>query len=112
MHSSSRACTRQAALASVGFALLASMLVVVTQIAAARAADVPPAFASAADTDPIKLGWMTGYPVAPEKQIRYDDGSYYRFPQWRWSFSHWRELMPTAAISRGAGPVAPLVRAA
>jgi len=111
MYSSSRACTRQAALASVGFALLATMLVVVTQIAAARAADAPPAFASAADTDPIKLGWMAGYPVPPDKQIRYDDGSYYRFPQWRWSFSHWRELMPTAAISRGTGPVAELVRA-
>ncbi|MEY2919647.1 MAG: hypothetical protein RL261_952, partial [Pseudomonadota bacterium] len=73
MHPSSRACTRQAALASVGFALLAAMLVVVTQIAAARAADAPPAFASAADTDPVKLGWMVGYPPPPDKQIRYDD---------------------------------------
>jgi CubicO group peptidase (beta-lactamase class C family) len=87
------------------------LLIVVTQIAAARAADAPPAFASAADTDPVKLGWMVGYPPPPDKQIRYDDGSYYRFPQWRWSFSHWRELMPTAAISRGTGPVAELVRA-
>ena len=111
MYPSSRACSRQAALASVGFALLAIMLVVVTQIAAARAADAPPAFASAADTDPVKLGWMVGYPPPPDKQIRYDDGSHYRFPQWRWSFSHWRELMPSAEVSRGSGPVHPLVRA-
>ena len=74
-------------------------------------AAVPPVFASAADTDPVKLGWMAGYPPPPDKQIRFDDGSHYRFPQWRWSFSRWREVMPSAEVSRGTGPVTPLVRA-
>jgi CubicO group peptidase (beta-lactamase class C family) len=55
----------------------------------------------ASASDPIALGWMTGSPPPPDKTIRYDDGSFYRFPQWRWTFSHWRELRPTVAIPRG-----------
>ncbi len=90
---------------------LAAFLVVLAHFVAVHAADAPPLFASAADTDPVKLGWMAGYPPSPDKQVRYDDGSHYRFPQWRWSFSHWREVMPSTEISRGPGPVAPLVRA-
>ena len=111
MRPSNHARSWLATLASGGFALLVAVPVVVTHIAAARAADAPPVFASAVDTDPLKLGWMAGYPPLPDKQIRHDDGSHYRFPQWRWSFSHWRELMPSAEVSRGTGPVSPLVRA-
>ncbi len=48
---------------------------------------------------------MLGSPPPPEKTIRFADGSFYRFPQWRWSFSHWRELMPTVAVPRGSGPI-------
>ena len=59
----------------------------------------------------LKLGWMVGYPPPPDRQIRFDDGSHFRFPQSRWSFSHWRELMPSAEVSRGTGPVSALVRA-
>jgi CubicO group peptidase (beta-lactamase class C family) len=62
-------------------------------------------------SDPIALGWMVGAPPPLDKQIRYDDGSFYRFPQWRWSFSHWRELRPAVAVPRGAGPVRALPRA-
>src|SRR5688572_1103659 len=60
-------------------------------------------------TDPVKLGWMIGSPPAPDKIIRARDA--YRFPQWRWSFSHWRELVPTVEVSRGATPVSALPRA-
>lgn len=66
---------------------------------------------TAAGTDPVTLGWMVGTPPPPERAIRFDDGSHYRFPQWRWSFSHWRELLPTANVSRGTRPVVPLPRA-
>jgi CubicO group peptidase (beta-lactamase class C family) len=97
--------------AASGFAFLAAVLVILTHIVAVQAAAAPPAFASAADTDPVKLGWMTGYPPPRDKQIRFDDGSHYRFPQSRWSFSHWRGVMPSAEVSRGTGPVAALVRA-
>jgi CubicO group peptidase (beta-lactamase class C family) len=62
-------------------------------------------------TDPIDIGWMVGSPPPADKMIRARDGSSYRFPQWRWSFSHWRELVPTVEVSRGSGPVFELPRA-
>ena len=68
-------------------------------------------FAKARATDPVALGWMVGSPPPPDKQIRYDDGSFYRFPQRRWSFSNWRQFRPTVNISRGDGLVRALPRA-
>ncbi len=65
------------------------------------------ALAAAAQSDPVTLGWMQGFPPAPAVQVRHDDASMWRFPQLRWAYSHWRELMPTVAIRR-AGPVAAL----
>lgn len=62
----------------------------------------------ARDSDPQRLGWMQGSPPPPAKRIRFEDGSHYRFPQYRWSFSHWRELRPTVAVSNGEAPIAPL----
>jgi len=50
-------------------------------------------------------------PTDAAKRIRYEDGSFYRFPEWRWSFSHWRELQPTIEIPRGEYPVWDLPRA-
>ena len=76
--------------------------------APAFSAEAPIDLAAARATDPSTLGWMVGSPPPPDKQIKFADGTYYRFPQWRWSFSHWRELRPTAAISRGSGPTHPL----
>ena len=67
-------------------------------------------FADAPSTDPLILGWMTGSPPPPDKLIRYEDGSFLRFPMWRWSFSHWRELVPTVNVARGAGAPSPLPR--
>jgi CubicO group peptidase (beta-lactamase class C family) len=65
---------------------------------------------SAAETDPAALGWMTGFPVPTDRQVRWDDGSMWRFPQHRWSFSHFRDLVPAAGIAR-AGAVSDLPRA-
>lgn len=62
--------------------------------------------ASPAETDPTKLGWMQGSPPPPEKRIQFRDGSFFKFPQTRWSFAHMEELVPTARVSRGNGPVA------
>jgi CubicO group peptidase (beta-lactamase class C family) len=72
-----------------------------------RQADIAKALA----TDPVALGWMVGAPPPPDKMIRYEDGSFYRFPQWRWTFSHWREFRPTIGVPRDAGSVRPLPRA-
>lgn len=77
-------------------------------VAAAQTAQPLP---TAAQTDPKALGMMQGFPPPPDKTIRFIDGSSLRFPNTRWAFSHIRELVPTAAVSRGGEPVTPLPRA-
>jgi CubicO group peptidase (beta-lactamase class C family) len=62
-------------------------------------------FPDAAASDPRATGVMAGFPPAPDKLVRWTDGSHFRFPNTRWSFSHIRELMPTAEVWRGAGAV-------
>lgn len=59
-------------------------------------------------SDPAKIGWMVGSPPPPDRVIRFDDGSYWRFPAMRWTVSNFRLLMPTVNVSRGIGPVVPL----
>jgi CubicO group peptidase (beta-lactamase class C family) len=66
---------------------------------------------TAAQSDPRTLGMMQGFPPPPDKTIRFIDGSSLKFPNTRWAFSHIRELVPTANVSRGEGPVVPLPRA-
>jgi CubicO group peptidase (beta-lactamase class C family) len=63
-------------------------------------------------SDPITMGWMVGTPPPQDKLVRYFDGSWFRFPQTRWSFSNVRQLMPTRVVSRGDGPATTLPRAA
>ena len=60
------------------------------------------AYPDAAASDPAKLGWMVGSPPPPDRILRFDDGSYFRFPAMRWSVVHFRELMPTVNVSRAA----------
>jgi CubicO group peptidase (beta-lactamase class C family) len=74
-------------------------------------AEKPPRIPSAAETDPVKLGWMVGSPPPPDKIVRFSDMSHYRFPQTRWSFSNFRQLIPTTNIARGDGVVSVLPRA-
>ena len=64
-----------------------------------------------AATDPQKLGWMQGFPPAPDKLVQFANGSSYQFPRTRWSFSHSRELGPTANVWHGAGHAAVLPQA-
>lgn len=66
--------------------------------------------ADAKSTDPVKLGWMQGSPVAQDKIIQFKDGSYYTFPKTRWSFSNFRQFGPSANIWRGDGQVSKLKR--
>ena len=44
-------------------------------------------YADAQVSDPATLGWMVGAPPPADRVVRFDDGSYFRFPQWRWSVS-------------------------
>jgi CubicO group peptidase (beta-lactamase class C family) len=61
-------------------------------------------------SDPVTMGWMVGSPPPPDKMIRFADGSWFRFPQTRWSYSHVRQLVPTSVVRRGTGPVSVLAR--
>jgi len=63
---------------------------------------------TAASTDPRALAVMQGFPPPPDRTVRMADTTSWRFPNTRWSFSHQRELAPTAAIRRGPGAAAPL----
>jgi CubicO group peptidase (beta-lactamase class C family) len=74
----------------------------------AQTAAPPP---DALQSDPKVRSMMQGFPPPPDKIIRFGDGSSSRFPNTRWSFSHIRELVPTANVWRGDGPVASLPRA-
>lgn len=65
----------------------------------------------AEQSDPARLGWMKGSPPPPERTLRFDDGSYFRFPAMRWSVANFRQLMPTVNVSRGLGAPVPLPRA-
>ena len=66
---------------------------------------------TAEQSDPARLGWMVGSPPPADKIVRFADGSAYRFPQLRWSFSNFRQMTPTTNVSRRLAPPAPLPRA-
>ncbi|WP_426165165.1 serine hydrolase domain-containing protein [Sandarakinorhabdus sp. DWP1-3-1] len=63
----------------------------------------PAAIAAAVATDPVTLGWMQGTLPPDDKLVRLSDGSAWRFPQLRWSFSNFQQLVPTLAVARGDG---------
>lgn len=75
------------------------LLSMVTTIAVAQT----PSYPDAAASDPLTLGLMQGFPPAADKTIRFIDGSSLKFPNTRWSFSHIRELVPTARVARDNG---------
>jgi len=66
---------------------------------------------AAAQSDPIKLGWMQGFPPPADKLIGQPDSDYFSFPKLRRSVCHIRELLPTEAVSRGLDAPAPLRQA-
>jgi CubicO group peptidase (beta-lactamase class C family) len=63
---------------------------------------------TAAESDPVALGWMQGFPPPPDKIITQPDSVYFSFPKLRWSVCHLREFLPTEEISRGLGAPVPL----
>jgi len=102
----------RAALAS-SHARLAAMLVAVLALpgaatAAPASSASPPLSAEA--SDPKLLGWMQGAPPPEDKRIRYTDDDYFSFPKLRWTACHFRQLMPTVGVSRGAGAARALPR--
>lgn len=62
---------------------------------------------SAADSDPVKLQWMQGFPPPADKLIMQPEADFFSFPKLRWTVCHIRELMPTKQVSRGLGAAIP-----
>ena len=90
-----------------GAAFVATVLAVVTpSISWAQEAKV----LTAADSDPVKLGWMVGSPPPADKIIRFTDPDYFAFPKMRWTVCNFRQLMPTVNVSPGLGAPVPLAR--
>ncbi len=56
----------------------------------------------------VDLGLMQGYPPAPNARVTHE--TMLRAPWNRWSPQHTRELLPSARIARGAGPVRELAQ--
>lgn len=63
---------------------------------------------SAKESDPVKMGWMQGFPPPKDKILSAADGSFFNFPALRWSVVNMRELMPTVNVSRGLAAPGPL----
>lgn len=65
---------------------------------------------SPAESDPIQLKTMRGYPPPPDRLVTRANSN--RFPNQRWAFHHLRELVPTANIWSGPpGQVTALAKA-
>lgn len=71
---------------------------------AAMAQDTLDATAS----NPIKMGWMQGFPPAADQTIRFTDPDYFAFPRLRWTVCHFRELMPSTAVRNGGAGELPV----
>src|SRR5262245_57926823 len=64
----------------------------------------------AIESDPVRMGWMGGAPPPPDRLIRFDDGSFSKFPRSRWSYSHMRQFLATSVVQRAGRPVRELPR--
>ena len=62
------------------------------------------------NSDPGLFNWMVGSPPPDDRIIRFEDGTYFQFPQMRWSVCHFDQLMPTKRVSRGLSAPIPLQR--
>ncbi|MEO7032116.1 MAG: serine hydrolase [Burkholderiaceae bacterium] len=71
----------------------------------------PPKLPDPVATDPVTMGWMQGIPPAPDKTLRFADGSFIKYPGTRWTFSHARELAPTSNVWHGSAAPHPLQKA-
>ena len=77
-------------------------------ISIAHAQTAAPALPDPASTTVQAMGWMQGFPPPPDKLITFDNPAGNVYPRLRWTFSHIRELVPTANVWRGAGAPSPL----
>ena len=63
---------------------------------------------SAAESDPVHLGWMQGQPPASDKAIRPGDPDFFDFPKLRWTVCNFSQMMPVVSVDRGPDATASL----
>ena len=54
---------------------------------------------TAAESNPNRLKWMSGFPPKDDKIISAVDGSFFTFPALRYSVNHMREFFPNRVVS-------------
>ena len=55
-------------------------------------------YLNAQESDPLKMGWMRGFPPPKDRIISAVDGSFFKFPALRYSVCHMRQFLPTAEV--------------
>jgi CubicO group peptidase (beta-lactamase class C family) len=53
--------------------------------------------------DEIDPRWGAGFPPPVNERVRFADGSFYQWPELKWSFNHIEEVVPTRSVWRGPG---------
>ena len=53
---------------------------------------------TASESDPIRMGWMQGFPPAEDRMVSMADGSFFEFPALRYSVCNMRLFMPTRDV--------------
>ena len=56
-----------------------------------------------------KRNWMQGFPPKKEAIIQFSDGSFYSWPQLKWSVNNIQQLVPTKTVWRGASAGRPTI---
>lgn len=81
--------------------IITIILLILIFIVVNSSAQTEQQFLSAKESDPIKMGWMQGFPPPEDKRLKMADGSFFKFPALRWSVVHMRQFMPTVNVLRG-----------
>ena len=66
---------------------------------------MPDQILDAHSSDPTVMGWMEGLPPPADKRLHWAQADHMRFPMHRYAYSHMREFLPTARVSREQGAV-------
>jgi hypothetical protein len=88
-------CPRLLALVALTFSLC------ITMTASNVSAQSSKKYLSASQSDPVKMGWMQGFPPPQDKILKAGDGSFFEFPALRYTVAHMRQFLPTINVSRG-----------
>lgn len=56
-----------------------------------------------------KRNWMQGFPPKKEAVIQFSDGSFYSWPQLKWSVNNIQQLVPTKTVWRGTSAARPTI---